>query len=58
MRAGIVSLWPRAVRATRPPLLLRLVRIGRAGKAVYLLTSVLDPSRLGRREVGELYRKR
>jgi hypothetical protein len=57
-RAGLVWVWPKGRRGSCRPLLLRLVKVGRGEKTVHLLTSVLDPRLLGRREVGDLYRRR
>lgn len=48
-----VYLWPETGRG-RPPLVLRLIRVGRA----HLLTDVRDPRRLSKRLAGELYRRR
>jgi hypothetical protein len=52
-RRDTVYLWPDTLRH-RPPLTLRLIRIGK----VYLITNVLDPARLSRAAAGELYRRR
>lgn len=55
-----VYLWPQKMRAQgRPPLVLRLIRVrtGR-GKAMYLLTNVLDRTRMSDRQAAALYRKR
>src|SRR5205814_723634 len=41
-----------------PPLRLRLIRAGRPGKRVYLLTNVLDAARLSRKAAGKIYRLR
>lgn len=48
-----VYLWPRCHRAHRP-LTLRLIRVGR----VYLITNVLNRTRLDQRKAGLLYRLR
>ena len=56
---GIVCCWPNAAMSKKlPPLVLRLVkcRIGR--KRVYLLTSVLDESKLSCQEIAKLYERR
>lgn len=52
-----VYLWPRAQRR-HPPLVLRLVKVATAGKAMYLLTSVRDGRQLTDSQVAELYRMR
>jgi len=59
-RQGLVWYWPRQARkAGQPPLRLRLIRIrGKKGKDVWLLTSVLEPERLSRRQLAEIYRWR
>jgi hypothetical protein len=58
-RQGEVYYWPgEAQRAGRPPLRLRLIRVRGKKHDVWLLTSVLDPTRLSRRQAGELYRWR
>jgi hypothetical protein len=53
----IVYLWPQGRRRVRP-LRLRLVTLKRGGKAIYLLTSVLEPERLPARLAGEFYAAR
>lgn len=53
-----VWVWPRNVRGDAPPLRLRLIRVGRGEKAVYLLTNVLDEKRLSKKDAGEIYKKR
>jgi hypothetical protein len=58
-KKGIVYCWPNAAMSNKqPPLVLRLVkcRIGR--KQVYLLTSVLNESKLSRKEIKKLYEQR
>ena len=58
-KEGIVYCWPNAAMSKElPPLVLRLVkcRIGR--KQVYLLTSVLDESKLSCKEIKKLYEQR
>jgi hypothetical protein len=58
-RQGEVYYWPgEAQRAGRPPLRLRLLRVRGRRHDVWLLTSVLDPRRLSRRQAGEMYRWR
>lgn len=59
-RQGLVYYWPGAAqRAGRPPLCLRLIRVGgKKGQDVWLLTSVLEPERLSRHQAAEIYRWR
>lgn len=52
-----VYLWP-ACHQARPPLVLRQLRFKRGGRMVYLLTNVLEPTRLSRPMASELYRAR
>ena len=51
-------LWPLAARADNEPLRPRLMRVGGRKNGIYLLTTVLDPTRLSRKRAGELYRMR
>lgn len=53
----IVWLWPEKFR-DEPPLVLRMILLGRGRKAVFLLTDVLEPSRLSAEQAGEIYRRR
>ena len=59
-RDGLVYYWPGPARQQgRPPLLLRLIRVvGKKGRDVWLLTSVLESTRLSRRQATEIYRWR
>ena len=57
-RGGVVYVWPKKCQHTAPPLALRLIRVGRATQAVYLLTNVRDRQQLSRREAGAIYRLR
>jgi hypothetical protein len=59
-REGLVYYWPGpAQKQGRPPLLLRLIRVcGKKGRDVWLLTSVLEPTRLSRRQAAAIYRWR
>jgi len=58
-RNGEVDYWPgEAQRAGKPPLRLRLIRVRGKKHDVWLLTSVLDPTRLSRRQASEVYRWR
>jgi hypothetical protein len=54
---GIVYLWPET-RRDQAPLVLRLVVVHDGRKPVYLLTSVLEESRLTDAQVGGMYRRR
>lgn len=56
---GIVLCWPKGQRESgQPPLRLRLVRV-RVGKTnIWLLTSVLDRKRLGRKQLIRIYKMR
>lgn len=54
----IVYAWPQNTRNTRPPLKLRLIKVGSGRKVVHLLTNVLEPARLSKKAAGEMYRKR
>jgi hypothetical protein len=57
--AGIVYLWPdQQAKKDRSPLVLRLVVAHNGKPPVYLLTSVLSPSRLSDKQVIELYGRR
>ena len=53
----IVWLWPAKFR-DQPPLVLRMILLGRGRKAVFLLTDVLESSRLSARQAREIYRRR
>lgn len=58
-RRGWVYLWPdQKARAQLPPLVLRLVKIHNGRHPMYLVTSVLDASRLSDIEAVEIYRRR
>jgi hypothetical protein len=52
-----VFLWPTG-RRSKKPLLLRLIVLKRGGKRVYLLTNVMESTRLSRRMAAELYEAR
>ena len=54
----IVYVWPKSRQKNTPPLMLRLIRVGRGRKAVYLLTNVRDTQRLSKRAAGVIYRRR
>lgn len=56
---GIVLCWPKGQRASgEPPLRLRLVRVQIGKTKLWLLTSVLDPRRLGRKQLIRIYKLR
>ena len=59
-REGLVWYWPETAQGQgRPPLRLRLIRVrGRKKQDVWLLTDVLNPQRLERWRVAEIYRWR
>lgn len=59
-REGLVYYWPgQAQEQGRPPLRLRLLRVvGKKGRDVWLLTSVLAATQLSRRQTAEIYRWR
>ena len=52
-----VYLWPRDCRR-QPPLQLRLIVLKSGGRRVYLLTNVMDSTKLSRPMAGELYKAR
>jgi hypothetical protein len=54
----LVYAWPQSMRHTCPPLVLRLIRVGKGASRVYLLTNVLDSRRLPRKVAGKIYRLR
>jgi hypothetical protein len=56
-RQGLVYLWPKKFR-DQPPLVLRLVKLPRDKKTMYLVTNVLDPAQLSDREASTLYEMR
>jgi hypothetical protein len=57
-QGDIVYAWPKARRATDPPLRLRLIRVGPRSNPVYLVTNVLDQAALSKRDAANIYRKR
>ena len=57
-RAGIVYVWRNGHAADEPPMRLRLITVGSRGQRLYLLTTVLESTRLSRRLAGSLYRMR
>jgi IS4 transposase len=57
-KRDIVYVWPQKDRKTRPPLRLRVIKVGGGRKAVHLLTNVLDTRRLPRKMAGAIYRRR
>jgi len=56
-REGLVYLWPQKHRHL-PPLVLRLIVLGRGKQEIYLLTNVLQPKQLSEEEAGVLYEMR
>jgi hypothetical protein len=57
-KGDLVYAWPKARRHTCPPLVLRLIVLGKGAARVHLLTNVLDRRRLSRRDAGKIYRRR
>jgi hypothetical protein len=58
-REGLVYLWPdRIAKQHQPPLVLRLIVVRAGRHPVYLVTSVMDESRLPDSAAAELYRRR
>lgn len=57
-QGDIVYAWPVDHQTRLTPLRLRLIRVGSRKNPVYLLTNVLDPTRLPRRAAGTIYRLR
>ena len=57
-RRNIVYVWPVQSRKRRPPLKLRLIKVGSGSKSVNLLTNVLDSRCLSKKAAGTIYRKR
>jgi hypothetical protein len=55
---GEVLCWPKDKQHKQPPLTLRLVRVKIGKTKVYLLTSVLDPTKLAKEAMAELYEMR
>lgn len=53
----IVWLWPFQLR-TLPPLPLRLIALKKRNRMMYLVTNVLDPKRLTRKQAGLIYQQR
>ena len=52
-----IWLWPQAHSAA-PPCVLRLLRLKRSSREIYLVTNVLEPSRLTPTQAAEIYRRR
>jgi hypothetical protein len=58
-RQGLVYLWPdRAAKKHQPPLVLRLIVVRSGRHPMYLVTSVMDESRLPEGAAAEIYRRR
>lgn len=53
----VIWLWPKGHRSD-PPLELRLLVLKKGRKQMFLITNVLDPARLTRRQAAEIYRRR
>ncbi|WP_437192952.1 transposase [Planctomicrobium sp. SH527] len=53
----IVWLWPSHLR-THPPLPLRLIALKKRNRTIYLVTNVLEPERLTRKQAGCFYQQR
>jgi Transposase DDE domain len=56
-RRDTVYLWP-AKCGSQPPVCLRLIVIGTGRRRVYVVTNVLDPATLSRRQAADFYRRR
>lgn len=54
----IVYAWPKHHQRTQKPIRLRLIRVGSRRNSVYLLTNVLSPVQLSRRNASIIYRLR
>lgn len=57
-QGDIVYAWPVLHQASVEPLRLRLIQVGSKKDRVYLVTNVLDRSRLSKRSAGKIYRLR
>lgn len=57
-QADAVYAWPKEHQRRVPPLRLRLIRVGSTKKPVYLLTNVLESTRLSKKAAGAIYRLR
>jgi hypothetical protein len=57
-QGNIVYAWPKSLQGQNPPLVLRLIKVGRGKKCVHLLTNVLNPGRLSDKAAGTIYRLR
>ena len=56
---GIVLCWPRAMmQSNQPPLRLRLVKIRLGKTTAWMLTSVLDPAKLTKKQIFRFYKMR
>lgn len=56
---GVVLCWPKGkMRAGEPPLRLRLVRIKVGKTKMWMLTSVLDPKKLSKKQIARFYEMR
>lgn len=57
-RRDTVYLWPAHQSCTQPPVCLRLIKIGTGRRRVYVVTNVLEPTRLSHRQAADFYRLR
>lgn len=55
---GRVLCWPKGKQGNQPPLVLRLVQVQVGKTEMFLLTSVLDPKKLDRQSMANIYKKR
>ena len=55
---GIVLCWPRNEQTTNPPLRLRLVRIKIGKTKMWMLTNVLQPKKLSKKQITRYYKLR
>jgi hypothetical protein len=57
-KGNIVYAWPKSMQGKSPPLILRLIKIGRGKDCVHLLTNVLNKGRMSDKTAGKIYRLR
>jgi hypothetical protein len=57
-KGNIVYAWPKELQRKVPPLRLRLIVLGKGSSQIYLLTNVLEQSRLSNKAAGKIYRLR
>ncbi|MFO1045714.1 MAG: hypothetical protein U0941_28360 [Planctomycetaceae bacterium] len=59
LRGGKVLCWPKAkIKSGQPPLKLRLVQIKLSNTKMWMLTSVLDPKQLTKKQIVRYYKMR